>query len=169
MTGCQTPGLAKEGVPGRHQRPGTPLNTVTRYFFFVPPAAVPSPPEPPVPSLRICPPLNTLRWSKTTPQNIRFWDIGKGGGAVDLVEKSLYTADYQRLCALLVRLRRDAGLTQVRVADALGVPQSFVSKYESGQRRLDVIELDHIAAALGTTLHAIVDALKAPNGTALEP
>jgi transcriptional regulator with XRE-family HTH domain len=99
----------------------------------------------------------------TATQHIRFWDIHKGSGAVDLVEKSLYSADYQRLCALLVRLRHQAGLTQVKVAGALGVPQSFVSKYESGQRRLDVIELDHIAAVLGTTLHNIVDGLKDPS------
>lgn len=78
------------------------------------------------------------------------------------MEKSLYTAEYQRLCALLIQLRHQAGLTQVQVAAVLRVPQSFVSKYEAGQRRLDVIELDHIAAALGTTLHVIVDKLQQP-------
>jgi DNA-binding transcriptional regulator YiaG len=106
------------------------------------------------------PSSHTTKRSRTAHGNILFCDICKVGSAVDLVEKSLYSAEYQRLCALLVRLRRDAGLTQVRVAESLGVPQSFVSKYESGQRRLDVIELDHIATALGTTLHAVVDALK---------
>lgn len=75
------------------------------------------------------------------------------------MEKSLYSVEYQRLCALLVQLRKDAGLTQVQVGAALRVPQSFVSKYEAGQRRLDVIELDHIARVLGTTLHAIVNSL----------
>lgn len=96
---------------------------------------------------------------RTVRHDIRFWDIDKAGCAVDLVEKSLYTADYQRLCAVLVELRHQAGLTQVQVAAALRVPQSFVSKYEAGQRRLDVIELDHIAAVLGTTLTAIVSTL----------
>ena len=75
------------------------------------------------------------------------------------VEKSLYTAEYQRLCVLLADLRKQAGLTQVQVGEALEVPQSFVSKYEAGQRRLDLIEVQHIATVLGTTLAAIVDAL----------
>ncbi|MDZ7881785.1 MAG: helix-turn-helix transcriptional regulator [Mycobacterium sp.] len=66
------------------------------------------------------------------------------------------SAEYQRLCALLRQLRRDADLTQVEVAERLGVPQSFVSKYETGERRLDVIELGHVAAAIGATLHEVV-------------
>lgn len=67
------------------------------------------------------------------------------------MEKSIYSDEYRQLCALLREIRRSADLTQVQVADRLGVPQSFVSKYESGERRLDVIELRHVAAALGTT------------------
>ncbi len=80
-------------------------------------------------------------------------------GAVCLVEKSIYSAEYQRLCAVLRQLRRDAGLTQVEVAARLDVPQSFVSKYESGERRLDVIELRHVAEALGVTLAEVVGRL----------
>jgi transcriptional regulator with XRE-family HTH domain len=53
------------------------------------------------------------------------------------VEKSIYSAEYQRLCAVLRELRQEAGLTQVQVAAELGVTQSFVSKYESGARRLE--------------------------------
>ncbi|MFB9902884.1 helix-turn-helix domain-containing protein [Allokutzneria oryzae] len=75
------------------------------------------------------------------------------------MEKSIYSADYRRLCALLHTLRTEAGLTQVQVAAKLNVPQSFVSKYESGQRRLDVIELGRVAHALGTTTQAILDRL----------
>lgn len=75
------------------------------------------------------------------------------------VEKSIYSVEYQQLCALLRELRREAGLTQVDVAERLDVPQSFVSKYESGERRLDVIELRHVAAAIGTTLQAIIERL----------
>jgi transcriptional regulator with XRE-family HTH domain len=55
--------------------------------------------------------------------------------------------------------RRDAGLTQVQVATALDVPQSFVSKYESGERRLDVIELRHVVRALGVSMNALLDEL----------
>ena len=76
------------------------------------------------------------------------------------MEKSIYSAEYQQLCALLRQQRLDAGLTQVQVAERLGVPQSFVSKYESGERRLDVIELRHVAEAIGSSLTAVVDQLQ---------
>lgn len=72
------------------------------------------------------------------------------------MEKSIYSAEYQQLCALLRQLRLDAGLTQVQVAERLGVPQSFVSKYESGERRLDFIEVRHVAEAIESTLADIV-------------
>jgi ribosome-binding protein aMBF1 (putative translation factor) len=91
--------------------------------------------------------------------NIRFWDIAKSGTALFRVEKSIYSAEYQRLCALLRDLRQEAGLTQVQVAAKLDVPQSFVSKYESGERRLDVIELGHVARALGFPLRDVLERL----------
>jgi transcriptional regulator with XRE-family HTH domain len=75
------------------------------------------------------------------------------------VEKSIYSAEYQRLCGLLRQLRHEAGLTQVQVAARLGVPQSFVSKYESGERRLDVVELGHVAGVLGVSLRDVLDRL----------
>jgi transcriptional regulator with XRE-family HTH domain len=75
------------------------------------------------------------------------------------VEKSIYSEEYQQLCTLLRQLRREGGLTQVEVGKRLGVPQSFVSKYESGERRLDVIELRHVAEAIGTTLEVVVSRL----------
>lgn len=75
------------------------------------------------------------------------------------MEKSIYSAEYQQLCTVLRQLRREAGLTQVDVAKRLDVPQSFVSKYESGERRLDVIELRHVAEAIGTTLEGVVSLL----------
>ena len=75
------------------------------------------------------------------------------------MEKSIYSAEYQWLCTLLRELRHQAGLTQVQVAERLDLPQSFVSKYESGERRLDVIELRHVAEALGTTASAVVHQL----------
>ncbi|MBN7560311.1 helix-turn-helix domain-containing protein [Mycobacteroides abscessus] len=75
------------------------------------------------------------------------------------MEKSLYSEQYQQLCSVLRELRRGAGLTQVQVARRLDVPQSFVSKYESGERRLDVVELRHVAEAIGTTLEAVISGL----------
>jgi transcriptional regulator with XRE-family HTH domain len=75
------------------------------------------------------------------------------------VDKSIYTADYRRLCALLRELRDEADLTQVQVAERLDEPQSFVSKYEAGERRLDVVELHQIADVLGTDLVSIIQRL----------
>ena len=93
------------------------------------------------------------------PDDIRFWDIAKPASALLRVEKSIYSAEYQRLCALLRDLRQEAGLTQVQVAAKLDVPQSFVSKYESGERRLDVIELGQVARVLGTTVRDVLERL----------
>ena len=53
---------------------------------------------------------------------------------------------------LLRQVRHDAGLTQVELAHRLGQPQSFVSKYESGERRLDLVEIHQICKALGISL-----------------
>lgn len=48
------------------------------------------------------------------------------------------------LLALLKQIRTEAGLTQEELAQKLGLPQSFVSKYESGERRLDILELRQV-------------------------
>ena len=63
--------------------------------------------------------------------------------------KSLRSADHRHLLALLVAAREKAGVTQQQLAERLGKPQSFVAKYEGGERRIDVIEFLHIARALG--------------------
>ena len=59
------------------------------------------------------------------------------GGAM----RSLHSVRYQRFLRRLTEARSQARLTQVEVARALKRPQSFVSKCESGERRVDVIEL----------------------------
>ena len=63
--------------------------------------------------------------------------------------KSLHQPEQQVLCELLVEARRKAGLTQERLAKQLKRPQSFIAKYERGERRLDVIEFVTIASCLG--------------------
>ena len=55
----------------------------------------------------------------------------------------------KRLAAMLVGLRKGAGLRQVDVAKKLGVYQSWVTHLESGQRRIDVIELIELGRAIG--------------------
>jgi len=64
------------------------------------------------------------------------------------MEKTLRSAEYMRLVALLVDARRKAGVRQQALAKRLGKPQSFVAKYEGGERRLDVVEFITIAQAL---------------------
>ena len=61
---------------------------------------------------------------------------------------SIYSDEYQMVIKLLRTARKAKGLTQVTLAQALGRPQSFVAKMESGERRLDVVEFAHIAALL---------------------
>jgi transcriptional regulator with XRE-family HTH domain len=77
------------------------------------------------------------------------------------MDKAIHGADQRRLCELLRQRREDAGLRQADVAARLGVPQSFVSKYESGERRLDLIELRQVCEAIGTTLTDFVTAFEA--------
>ncbi len=64
------------------------------------------------------------------------------------------------LLDLLRQIRRDARLRQVDLAERLGQPQSFVSKYESGQRRLDIQELRSLCKAVGITLEQFVARLE---------
>lgn len=59
---------------------------------------------------------------------------------------SVYSARYQEFLKRLKAARLEAGLTQQEVAASLEVPQSYVSKCESGERRVDVIELTDFAA-----------------------
>lgn len=56
---------------------------------------------------------------------------------------------YERFRELIVAARKAAGLTQVDVAARLKQHQSYVSKYESGVRRLDVVEFLTVARAIG--------------------
>jgi transcriptional regulator with XRE-family HTH domain len=65
------------------------------------------------------------------------------------MQKSLKSADYTRLIEGLVAVRHKAGIRQQALARKLGKPQSFVAKYEGGERRIDVVEFIAIARALG--------------------
>lgn len=56
-----------------------------------------------------------------------------------------YRQKYRQFLKRLKQARQDASLTQVQVARKLSRPQSFVSKVESGERRVDVIELAEFA------------------------
>lgn len=71
----------------------------------------------------------------------------------------LHTENNRRLMDALVDARQAAGLTQYQLADRLGVDQSYVSKYESCRRRLDVIEFLRVVAAIGVKPDAILSRL----------
>lgn len=59
---------------------------------------------------------------------------------------------------LLVQARKDAGITQVELGKRLGQRQTFVSKFELGERRLDVAEFVAVSRAIGADPHAIIEA-----------
>jgi transcriptional regulator with XRE-family HTH domain len=64
-----------------------------------------------------------------------------------------------RLQQLLITARTAAGLTQMELARMLRQPQSFVSRYETGERRLDLVELIEVTNTLGCDLRKIVEEL----------
>ncbi|MGB3535907.1 MAG: helix-turn-helix transcriptional regulator [Microcoleaceae cyanobacterium] len=61
---------------------------------------------------------------------------------------SVFTHQYKIVLKYLIFARKSAGITQQKLAEKLGKPQSFVSKYERGERRLDIVEFLIIARAL---------------------
>src|SRR5436305_9404297 len=65
------------------------------------------------------------------------------------IEKTVHSADQTAFCELMIGARKAAGLTQQALALRLKKPQSFVAKYEGGERRLDVVEFVAIARILG--------------------
>ena len=65
-----------------------------------------------------------------------------------------------KLLELLKRIRQERGIRQVELAEKLGLPQSFVSKYESGDRRLDILELRQVCNAMGISLKEFIRELE---------
>ena len=77
------------------------------------------------------------------------------------IGKSVHSSGHAALCALLIEARDRAGLTQKQLAKRLGKHQSFVAKYEGGERRIDVLEFLTITRAIGADpvrlLKALID------------
>ena len=105
----------------------------------------------------------------TKPKYIPFWDTPERGLRVlrsllathKLLTKSIHNRKYRYFLELLISARKTAGLTQVDVAKRLSRPQSYVSKYENGERRLDVVELLDVAQAINFDPIALLRKLKA--------
>jgi len=64
-------------------------------------------------------------------------------------KRPLNPREHARLVAILVAVRHVSGIRQQTLAKKLGRPQSFIAKYEGGERRIDVVEFIAIARALG--------------------
>lgn len=73
--------------------------------------------------------------------------MGKAGSPRPM-PRSVFTDAYAAFRDTLVAVRKDAGVTQVELAERLGKPQQFVSKYERGDRRVDLIEFVAVCRAL---------------------
>jgi transcriptional regulator with XRE-family HTH domain len=99
--------------------------------------------------------------------------------AAESLKPQQYIRRYRRFLERLKSARLDAGLTQVQAAARLGRPQSFISKCESGERRVDFVEAEMFATIYGRTVDffrtdPIAAAPKAgrrplPSATAAEP
>jgi len=76
------------------------------------------------------------------------------------MQKSIHSAHYAVFLKVLKTAREDAGLSQVQLARKIGETQTFVSKCERGERRIDVIELRRFCRAFGVTLKRFVSALE---------
>ena len=66
------------------------------------------------------------------------------------------THQREKFLLLLKEVRRKSGIRQMELAEQLGVQQSFISKYEGGSRRLDILELRQICWILGISLEDFV-------------
>lgn len=69
--------------------------------------------------------------------------------------------EQKSLQELLRNLRVEAGLTQIDLARSLGEPQSYISKYESGERRLDFLEVRHLCEKFGISVSDFTKRLEA--------
>ena len=73
------------------------------------------------------------------------------------MEFTLHSMKKVNLSALLKQIRLEADLTQSQLAEKIGQTQSYVSKYESGEQRLDLIELEAVCEAVGISLADFVE------------
>lgn len=73
-----------------------------------------------------------------------------------MTTSTLYKKENELLTTMMREMRIAAGLTQAACAEALGKPQSFVSKVEGGSQRIDLIQLREYCGVCGTSLTAFV-------------
>ncbi|WP_417839893.1 helix-turn-helix domain-containing protein [Tritonibacter scottomollicae] len=78
------------------------------------------------------------------------------------MSNTIHSKGQEVLCQVLVEARKTAGLSQAELAKKLNCHQSMVARVESGQRRIDVVELIVIARAIGVETREILAAVE-PN------
>ena len=76
------------------------------------------------------------------------------------MRRSDEASQQEKLQELLKDIRQAKGVRQIELAEKLGVPQSFISKYESGDRRWDILELRRVCQAVGISLKEFVQKLE---------
>ena len=74
--------------------------------------------------------------------------------------RAFHGGPYKALIELLVRARHQAGLSQVDLGERIGRPQTFVSKIERGERRIDLVEFLILCSAMGADPHDLVTELQ---------
>lgn len=72
--------------------------------------------------------------------------------------RGIHDSRYRWVIEQLIEARKKQTLTQQAVADKLGKPQQFVSRYETGERRLDIFEFMDVATALDVDALALISA-----------
>lgn len=77
-----------------------------------------------------------------------------------MIQKSIYSREYRLFLQQLREARERANLTQAQLARKLGCTQSFISKCERGERRVDIIELRALCRAMRLDVDAFVRQLK---------
>ncbi len=78
-----------------------------------------------------------------------------------MMTKSIFTEPYKLLISTLIQERKNAKITQQNLAKRLNKPQSFVAKYESRERRLDVVELIQITELLKIDIVPLIRKIQA--------
>jgi transcriptional regulator with XRE-family HTH domain len=75
------------------------------------------------------------------------------------LDKSVHSAGQTAFCELIIKARKSAGLTQHELGKRLHKPQSFIAKYEGGERRIDVVEFIEICKAIGADPNKLLKVL----------
>ncbi|AMD60738.1 DNA-binding protein [Agrobacterium tumefaciens] len=78
--------------------------------------------------------------------------------------KTLHSERQKMLVTAIAEQRRAKGLSQAQVAKALGRHQPFIANIESGERRVDLLELLALADIIELDVHALIDRLRLTTG-----